>query len=241
MVRKGEVRDQHVDYLLAKVHIPASDFVQNVGTPTASTSFAPASLNVGWSVGSPSYVRIPGTRTGGILLVGTTPTIDYRWRVPSEVDKNHPIYIRPHWTSQISGLTPTVGFGVWFATITSGTSLIAAVTVSPTTVLNTVVPDSSNTGATGTAWSYNLTGRGAIAPLATGVGANQVVADHVEAIHFAITAMSANWAIAPNNLIVLGMDLEYTPRKTFGDGSRREGRKTETNLGFSEVGSTNAY
>ena len=241
MVHKGEVRDRNIDYLLAKVHIPASDFVQNVGTPTASTSFAPASLTVGWSIGSPSYVRIPDTRTGGILLVGTTPTIDYRWRVPSEVDKNHPIYIRPHWTSQISGLTPTVAFGVWFVTITSGTSLIAAAIVSPTKALDTAVPASSNTGAAGTAWSYNLTGRGAIAPLATGVGANQVLADHVEAIHFAITAQSANWAISPNNLIVLGMDLEYTPRRTFGDGSRREGRKTETNLGFSEAGAASSY
>ena len=239
MVHKGEVRDRNIDYLLEKIYIQAIDAVRQVRVAgaTSSATANPATLTAGFSVGSPSYVPITGSRYGGLQLVGTTPTIDFVWRVPSAVDKNHPIYVRHHWTSSISGLTPTLAFGTWIATLSSASVL----TSSPTSTLNTAVPDSSNTGAAGTAWSYNLTGRGAIAPLGTGLAANQVMLDTVEAIHFAITAQSANWAVSPDNIIVLGMDLEYTPRLTFGDGSRREGRKMETNLGFSEVGATNAY
>lgn len=234
-MQKGEVRDRNISYLTEKVHIPASAFVMNVGSGT--TAFAPASLTVGWSIGSPSYVRVPSARTGGILLVGTTPTVDFRWPVPHAVDKNWPIYIHPHWTTSASGLTPTIGFGIWYATVTSGSALIT----SPTTAITKAVPSSSNTSAAGTPWFLNIARGGAIAPLATGINAYQTLADNVEHIHFAITAMSPNWTISADNLILLGVDFEYTPRRTKGDGSRQEGIKTETNLGFQELGATNQY
>ena len=232
-MRYGEVRDCNVDYLLKKVWISAKDVVQNVGTQSVTTG--PATLSVGWSVGSPTYRALPSSKVGGIVLAATlTNQIDYFWRVPSEVDKNHPLYFRHHWASQIAGTTPTVQFGMYVASLSSGTSLSA---VSPTAVVNTEVPASSNTGTL----SYNLTGRAAIAPLATGVEAFQLMGDSVEALHITIQANSTNWAIAQLPVWWFGMDVEYTPRHTYGDGSRREGRKLETNLGFQEVGASNDY
>ena len=238
MIDKGTIRDRHVDYLLEKVFIQASDVVKNVATLTGTNT--PLSLTVGFSIGSPSYINVPSGRIGGVLLIGTTPTIDHFWRIPSAVDKNHPIYFRHHWTSAISGLTPSISFNTFFVTISAGTSLTAGAT-SPTTAINTAVPASANNGATGTPWVYNLTGRGAIAPLATGLAAFQLMQDTVEALQITIQAGSTNFNISANNVIWLGMDVEYTPRRTYGDGSRREGRKMETNLGFGEVGAANQY
>lgn len=235
---KYTIRDYQVDALLQKVYVPALEVVRAV----ASTSWvglgsSTASLAAGWSIGSPSYGVIPGGRHGGIFFTALTSTIDYVWRVPSSVDKNQPIYFKHHWTSSISGLTPTIGFTQVVATMSSGSSMVS----SPTAVLNTLIPASSNTGAAGTAWSYNLTGHGAIRPIATGLAAYQVMGDAVEAIHMAISPASTNWTIGPNNVVWLGMDIEYTPRRTFGDGSRREARKLETNLGYQEKSSTSDY
>ena len=232
-MRKGEVRDCNVDYLLGKIYIPATDLL--VGNGGGGTGAVTPSAT--FSIGSPTYARVSGGRIGGLLFTATTTRADYLWRVPSEVDKNHPIYFRHHWSSQVSGLTPSVTFNMFVATLSSASSLVS----SPTSVLNTAVPLSSNAGATGTPWVYNLTGRGAIAPIATGLAANQVMLDTVEALHLVIHPVSTNWAIATNNLIWLGMDIEYTPRNTVGDGSRREGRKLETNLGFQSMGPVNDY
>jgi hypothetical protein len=235
MVHKGEVRDRNIDYLLRKVFIPAWDVVKNVGTQTAI--FAPGTLSVGWSFGSPSYSQVLGSHIGGIRLAATlTQQIDHLWRVPSDVDKNHPIYFRHHWTSMIGGATPTIQFSQAYQTVSVGTAIQY---MSPTSAIPTDVPASTN-ASTGTVL-YNITGRGAIAPLATGVAANQVMDDITEALHLTISAGSTNWAIKSLPVWWLGMDIEYTPRLTFGDGSRREGRKLESNLGFSEAGASSSY
>ena len=234
-LRPRIIRDPNVDWLLEKIYIPAIDVVKNVAS---TTNALVASLTVGWSIGSPTYTAVPGGgRYGGILLTALTPTIDYLWRVPSSVDKNHAIYFRHHWTTAASGLTPSIAFGQYVATISSATSLVS----SPTAVLNVVNPLSSNGGATGTAWVLNISGRGSVQPIATGLAAFQAMDDRVEFIHTAIQANSVNFTIAANNVIWLGMDIEYTPRKTYGDGSRREGRKMETNLGFQEIGAAQNY
>src|SRR5437879_1641262 len=123
MVRYGEVRDQHVDYILKKVFIPASDVVKNVGTPTGA-NYAPATLSVGWSFGSPTYSPIGGGHIGGIRIAATSTQVDYLWRLPSDVDKRHAVYFRHHWVPAIGGTTPTVSFNQWYATISAGTSLL---------------------------------------------------------------------------------------------------------------------
>ena len=229
------VRDCNVDYLLAKQWVSAFDVVKNVASLSVAAS-SPATLSVGWSVGSPTYAQFPSSRVGGIRLAATSTQIDHLWRVPSEVDKNHAIYFRHHWTSQVGGLTPTVSFSQFYATLSSASSLSA---VSPTSAIETAVPASSNSGSG--ALVYNLTGRGAIAPLATGLAAFQTMQDTVEMLHITIQVTSTNWAIVSLPLFWIGMDIEYTPRLTFGDGSRREARKMETNLGFSELSATNDF
>ena len=238
MIGRGQVRDQHLDYLLEKVFIPAFDVVKNVASLTGTN--IPVSLSVGFSIGSPSYVSIPSGRIGGVLFTAVTPTIDYYWRVPSAVDKNHPIYFRHHWTTLASGLTPSISYNMWFVTLSVG-SILTGTPTSPTTVINTAIPLSSNSTGAGAPWGLNITGRGAIAPLATGLAANQILQDTVEALQLVFQPGSVNFGIGANNVIWLGMDIEYTSRKTFGDGSRLEGRKMETNLGFGEVGAVNNY
>ena len=232
-MQKGEVRDCNIDHLLAKQWIRAHDVVNRTATLTGTN--APFNLACGYSVGSPTLAQIPGTRHAGIQMLGTTITIDHFWRIPSEVDKNWPIYFRHHWATSASGVTPTVAWTQYVATLTSATAL----TTSPTAVLNRVIPDSSNSASA--SYSYNLTGRGMIAPIGTGLAAYQVMDDNIEALHIELQPASANFSLVVNNVWWLGMDIEYTPRRTFGTGSQREGRKLQTNLGFQEVDAASDY
>ena len=241
MVRYGEVRDQHVDYVIKKVFIPAWDVVKNVAsTSWVGNGSSMATLSVGYSVGSPTYSEIGGGRMAGIRLAATTTQVDYLWRIPYDVDLRHGIYFRHHWVPQIGGTTPTITINQWYATISAGTSINV---MSPTQALQPQVPSSSMiSGTDGTVdYRYQLTGRGSIQNLGTGFASSMALLDTIEAIHTAFQIVSTNFAIASAPVFWMGMDIEYTPRWTFGDGSRREARKMETNLGHQEVGSTNAY
>lgn len=234
-----KLRDYQIDYLPMKRFIAPWDVVQNVGTQTAI--FAPGTLSVGWSFGSPSFTQLPSSHRGGIRMAATTTQVDYVWRVPSEVDKNFPIYFRHHWTSQIGGSTPTVTFNQWFATITSGTVLVG---MSPTSAITTQIPASTMPAGSAdgvSSLTYVISGRGAITPIATGLSAFQTLNDNTEALHLTWQCVSTNWAIASLPLFWLGMDIEYTPRRTYGTGNYGEGRKMETNLGFGEIGAANDY
>ena len=240
-LKAGILRDRNVDWLLEKIWVGAQDIVQNVAsTSWVGVGSSPATLSIGWSAGSSTYAQLPSSRFGGIVLAATTSYIDWLWRVPSRVDKRHPIYFRHHWTSIITGLTPSVTFKMLYATLSAG-GIIAGTPTSPTAVLDVAVPLSSNSVGNAAPFGYNLTGRGSIQPLATGLAAYQIMQDTIESMAIAINPVSTNWAIASNPIYWLGMDIEFTPRRTYGDGSRREGRKMESNLGFGEIGAANEY
>jgi hypothetical protein len=234
-LKKNVVRDAHIDYLVKKVHIPALSMCTNAAT----TSTANQIVFQGYGFGTPTYINVPGSaKIAGLKFNGTTFTAEYIWRVPSDVDKRQPIHPRILWTTSQLGTTMTATWQIFYQTITSASTLAT----SPTTVLNRTIAASSN-GSASVAPVLNLTSRGAITPIATGSNAGQVLQDNTEAIHFTIqpTSTTLTMPTSTDGLFLLGMDLEYTPRNTFGDGSHREGRKTETNLGFSEIGATNNY
>jgi len=234
-----KLRDYQFDWLVRKQWVPAWDVVKNFATPTGA-NYAPATLSVGWSFGSPTYSAFGGGHIGGIRFAATTTQVDYLWRIPSDLDKNMPVYIRHHWVPQIGGATPTISINQWYATISAGTVLSV---MSPTAPITLQIPASTMvSGTDGTVdFRYQLTPRGAIAPLGTGLQANQTFMDNFEAIHTTFQIVSTNFAIVSNPVFWLGMDFEYTPRMTYGTGSFKEARKMETNLGFMEIGSVNQY
>ena len=232
-IHYGEVKNRHLDQLLAVRHVSALDLVTWAASPTT----AGGNLVANWSVGSPTLAQIPGSRQSALSFRGSTITVDYQWRVPSEVDNRHPIYIRPHWAVSTIGTTLSVTWQAWYATITDASTLVT----SPTTVLDTVIGSDSN-GSSTVQYVLNTGPRGSIRPLATGVNAFQTTGDAVEFIHFAIQpSTTTNITLGTNLLYLVGFDLEYTRRMLWGGPSGKEGRKLETNLGWQEMGAANQY
>ncbi len=237
MLRKGEVRDANVDYLIRKVYVPSLAFVANTATPTVSPN-SPQSFAAGFSAGSSSYVNVPNSRTGAIKLAATTSYIDYDWRIPQDMDKRWPVYFRYWWTADVLGTTNTVTFKTVYA-IASLTTAIPVI-ASPTTALSPTMAASAYPSGT-VQNALVATGRGQLGPLASGAFAGQTLPDDTEYIHIAINPNATSYPTATGSVYFIGMDLEYTPRVTFGDGSHREGRKMQTNLGFGEVGAAADY
>ena len=234
-IHYGEVKNRHLDQLLALCHVTAWDVIQQAATTTGV--LGDVTLRAGFSTGSPSFVRIPDSRFGAIEFRGSTTTIDYRWRVPREVDNRHPIYIRPHWAVSTIGTTLSMTWQAWYATITADSTLVT----SPTTVLDATIGSDSN-GSSTVQYVLNAGNRGSIRPLATGVNAFQTTGDAVEFIHFAIQpSTTTNITLGTNALYLIGFDLEYTPRRLWGGPSGKEGRKLETNLGWQELGAAGQY
>ena len=234
MPAKNSIKDCHLKYLLKKNYVPALFLCDAVNTSAAtSPTFV---FQVSTSIGSPTYSPVPLTRHKGLRLTAATTSFDYLWRVPSDVERNLPIYFRHHWAVQALGTTQTATFQMNVQTLTSATALAS----SPTAVLNVLIPDSTNNNSA-SSLSLTLTGRGSIQPLATGLQASHVLDDQTEYLHLVTRCLSTNFTIAQANVFWLGMDIEYTPRLMEGDGSRREGGKLETNLGYQLMGATNDY
>lgn len=236
----GQVKNRHNDYLIHKTFISAWDMVGMATTTTGLASdngTVPLSVN---GVGTPTYVLMTGganAQVRAIRFVGSTLTANYRWRVPNDVDNQHPIYIRPHWSVSTIGTTLSVTWQAWYATITNAYQMAT----SPTTVLDTAIPVDSN-GSSSVQYVLNVGEAGAIRPLATGINAYQTTGNNVEYIHWTLQpSTTTNILLGTNSLYLHGFDLEYTPRRLWGGPSAVEGRKTETNLGWEDVGAANDY
>lgn len=236
MVNYNEVKNRSCDYLEKKVHIRPLDIVVQAVTTSAANSIAPLVAN--WSVGSPTLVNIPGTRTSGFQMNGSTFTLDYHWRVPYDVDIQQPIYVRPFWTVDTIGTTQTCTWLVNYSTITAAGVTLAS---SPTTALDVAVGASSYPSAT-VKYALTAANRGKIGPLGTGISANMTMADNVEYIHFAMQpSTTSNITFGSTKVYFMGLDIEYTPRWFWGGASGKEGRKTETNTGWAQTGATTQY
>jgi len=227
------IRDWHIDWVLEKRFIDAFTVMQ---AATSSLVTGVGALSLHFSIGSSTLAQVPNTRHRAIALAATTSYIDFLWRVPNTIDKEYPIYLRHHWTTQALGASCTVTFKNLFATLSNASAL----TTSPTQVTPGVMAASSQSSAT-VVTPLTLTGRAMISSLATGPGANHVLLEDTEYLHIAINPVSTNFAIVTHNLYWLGMDIEFTPRRTFGSGNNRQARKMETNLGNSELGALNNY
>ena len=231
----GGVKNRNVDLLTKKVFVSPWEMISQAATTTGI--LGDVTLRLGWSVGSSTYVQVPGARTSAIQFRGSTHTADYRWRGPKDLDHHWPVYLRPHWAVDTIGTTLSMTWTAWYSTITSASTLVT----SPTTVLDKTIGVDSNNSST-VQYVPNIAGPGMIAPLATGINAYQTMADNVEHIHFALQpTTTTNITLGSTKLYLLGFDLEYTPRVAWGGPSGREGRKLETNLGWQEVGPESDY
>lgn len=214
----GSLRDHHFDYRMRSHWIDARDFV----TGATSTSAGPATLTCGYTgpgTNTPLAMILPaggiGSMQWGAQIATVGATMTYSWR-PTDFDNRHPLYIRQWWTSD-SALASVATFNTAFATLTVGAAPASPRT--PTTrpaigVAKAAVAD-----------AMAMTRPAMIAPLATGANANQTFSVDNEVVNIAVSVSSlTNGALATDFVWLAGVELLYTPRLTFGDGSRRQAR-----------------
>ena len=142
-------------------------------------------------------------------------------------------YIRYHWTSD-SAVNSTATFTTTYSTLTIGAGAAGSDTATPTTVLTRAAGGARGSS---TVNDYAISRPGYLAPLATGPFAFQTFAPDSQAIVLNCAVSSLTLADITTSFVYLyGVELLYTPKYTFGDGSRREARYVNPPLSDMEAG-----
>lgn len=215
---RGSLRDIHLDYRLKSFWINAKDYV----TGATSTSAGPATLTCGYTGGAANTPLAMILPSGGIssMLWGaqiatTGATMTFAWR-PSDFDNRHPLYIR-HWWTTDGALASVATFNTAFATLTSGAA--------PASVRTLATRPAVGVAKAAVADALAMTRPAMIAPLATGANANQCFPYDTQVVNIGVSVSSlTNAALATDFCYLVGTELFYTPRQTFGFGSRRQAR-----------------
>ena len=215
----GQVKDSNIDYLLKRQWISGIDFVVAGGRATAA---APVTLTTGFTGGveGAELLEMGGSRFAVLRFDDqNASTASYVWR-PVDMDNRWPVYARIAWTSDaviaaVASFTALFGLFGRNQTPTSVTTAFNAAIVSDA---KAVPPQ---------AWTWTRWGVVAGA-LSTGPFAFETFPTTVEAIAFNFAVSSLTLAAVATDLVwVYGVELAYTPRVTWGDGSGREARYLE--------------
>lgn len=216
---KGVVHDDNVDYLLKRHYFYPLDFVTGIATTSSGASDGgPSTLTAGFfnsSAAPINLVQIGGTRRQALQFSTVAGTLSATWS-PSDMDNRWPIYVRYHWSSS-AGTAVVATFNTFWS---GGT--VDTVTATPSTALTVAAVSVAKAAAS---QARALTRWGYLGSLATGPFAFNTVPSTVDeiAFNFALSTVSGP-TIATIPVWLYKVELAYTPRVTFGDGSGREAR-----------------
>ena len=210
----GAITDANVDYLMKREFLAPFRFIKAATTSTTG-QVGPSTLTAGYNGTAAQFANIGGNEIGALRFASTAATATAIWR-PTDVDNRHPVYLRYAWTSS-SAVASVATFNSLFSLVAAG-----AVPATPSTSLTKdIVAEGKATAAN----SWNWTRWGAIAPLSTGQNAFQTFPATVDAVVFSVSVSSLTLAaLATDFAYLYGVEVAYTPRLTFGDGSGREAR-----------------
>lgn len=214
---RGSIRDQHLDYVLKREFIRPQDII------SGQVSGASTVLTAGLGSGTPNVVELGTSGIGAFKLAATTDEIDFYW-VPENFDPLNRVLIRHLWTSDYATANGTATFTTLYTNHTEGTAPAIG-----STALTKTHGAGTKVAATARAcyWSPYGTIKGStFGPTTLGV-----------AIDVKCTAVTGI-TIGTDFVYWLGMELLYTPKMTFGDGSRREARLMYAHLSNQEAGPT---
>ena len=203
-MHKNSIRNANLDLVTKRVWIPAQEFVQSQVTG------ASVILDAGFGTGAAQLLELGTSANGAIRLEATTDDVNYLW-VPGDFDNRHPLYVRYLWTSDYASADGTATFTTLYKAHAAGTAVGIG-----DTALTVVHGASAKTAAAARAihWSKY----GVLAPVAN---AGHVFLPETIAVSFNVTCSAvANITIASDYVWLLGMELVYTPRITFGRSDR---------------------
>lgn len=198
----------------------ATDRTIPIATYLGATPSAAAQTFTGTAVSADSLIVSAGTSNAPLVQVNSlglmalkmsTNGMDVRhyMALPYDVDINHTIYTRLHWTSDSTTNTDAVQWTTKYLKVIVGTTAI----ITPATALDVVVPSSTVPGTT--AYIHQATGWGELRPAST------VIADNVEFIHWLFTMTTKTFGGA-GDVFLLGAEFRYTPKRLAGvDGMRQ--------------------
>jgi len=172
------------------------------GTAIAAESIIiSAGVNFGGS-SVPAEVNSLGMM--GVLMVTAADDIRTFLRLPMEVNTNHAINFRVHWTSGSATTADTITWKVFADIIAAGGTFAA-----PTSVLDTAIAQDTVTGAWANEWTeWGVLNGGTTTTTILENGA--VLALIVELDAFAVGLSESKY--------ILGLEIEYTPRITARTG-----------------------
>jgi hypothetical protein len=142
---------------------------------------------------------------GAARLEDLTDKILHAMNLPHDVDVTQPIYARVHWTSDSAAAEDTATMKVQYKAIADQEALAA-----PDTALDTVIAADTLGGQLYLCKS----------PWGT-INANKIAKDDL--VVFEVSCSATDATIASEYIYVLGLELEYSPAKTAGNGMGREG------------------
>ena len=217
-IPNGAVRDNNLDYVYARKWIEPIMFVVQGANATAG---APVTLTTGFnnSTTTAELLELGGSAIAVLRFSNqNASTASYVWR-PSDMDNRWPVYARIAWTSDVLATATSV------ASFTATYGLMAAnqTPTSVTTAFNAQIVSDAKTGPPD---AFTWTRWGVVqGPLNTNYAAFETFPATVEAVSFNFAVSSfTNGAIATDFVYLFGVELAYTPKRTFGDGSGREAR-----------------
>lgn len=218
----GAVRDANIDWRLKKVQIPAAAYIQGPGG--ANGVFGASVLNAG----VPIYASITSNiGLGAMRLEATTDNLTHLWWA-YDIDVHHPVYVRHLWTTNALTAGQQAVFRTLYSTVTSGMPF-----ATPSQALTVAIASSSKANPAGAAAQWSPWG--AVAPIATGIHANELWPESVTSVVWRHNVNAVNAINLTNEFVYLvATEYAYTPRMTYGDGSRREARAGNdelTNMG----------
>lgn len=206
-MQKSSVKNCHLDLITKRVFIPASAFVQSQVTG------ASVILDAGFGTGAAQLLELGTSAHGAIRLEAVNDDVNYLW-TPSDFDNRHPLYIRYLWTSDYATANGTATFTTLYKTFKEGDAIAIADTA-------LTIAHGASTKVSATARTLYWSKYGVVAPIATGANANHTFNPETIAVAFnTVCSAVSGITIASDFVHLLGMELVYTPRLTFGRSDR---------------------
>ena len=215
----GVIVDANIDYLLKRHYIYSRDFITHIATQSGTATAAPATLSAGYAnteATMPAFLQMGATRYHAVQIATTAATVSATW-TPYDMDNRWPVYCRIHWTSD-SALANVATFNAFWAG-----GAVGVFTATPSNAFTTTIRQAAAKSAVVDARA--VTAWGSIGALSTGGYAYQALPSTVDEVRFNFSVSSISNAILSSEFVwIHKIELAYTPRQTFGDGSGREAR-----------------
>ncbi len=207
-MQKNSIKNVHLDLIAKRHFFPATSFV------TGQVSGASTVLTSGLGSGTPNLVELGTSNIPALRMAATTDETDWLWTAP-DFDNTLPLYIRYLWTSDYGTANGTATFTTLYKEFKTGDAIAAASTA-------LTVAHGASTKAAATARALYWSKYGVIGPIATGGNANKTFDPATIAVAFNVKVSAVSGiTIGTDFVYILGAELVYTPRMTFGNNTRR--------------------